>query len=61
MLDLRLAGRARPATRKAGRLMIRFIIQARFCPKNPVRKLSGRKMVAMMVSCFMTTFKRFTG
>ena len=28
-------------------------------PKKPVRKLSGRKMVAMMVSCFITTLRRF--
>ena len=33
--------------------------KAKFWPKNPVRKLRGKKMVAMMVSCFITTFRRF--
>ena len=32
--------------------------RAKFCPKNPVRKLSGRKMVAMIVNCFITEFRR---
>jgi hypothetical protein len=34
------------------------IMYAKFCPKNPVRKLSGRKIVAIIVSCFMTTLRR---
>ncbi len=33
--------------------------KAKFWPKKPVRKLSGRKMVAMIVSCFITTLSRF--
>ena len=32
--------------------------ELKFWPKNPVRKLRGRKMVAMIVSCFITTFSR---
>ena len=31
---------------------------AKFCPKKPVRKVSGRKIVAMIVSCFITSFWR---
>ena len=38
---------------------MRWTIQAKFWPKNPVRNDSGRKMVAMTVSCFMTTLSRF--
>ncbi len=30
----------------------------KFWPKKPVSQLSGRKMVAMIVSCFMTLFSR---
>ena len=48
-----------PTAQKAEKLVIRPIIQPKFCPKNPVKKLSGKKTVAMMVSCFMTTFSRF--
>ena len=33
--------------------------EAKFCPKNPVRKVKGKKTVAMMVSCFITTLSRF--
>ena len=32
--------------------------QAKFCPKKPVRKVSGRKIVAMIASCFITTLSR---
>src|SRR5947209_14912793 len=30
----------------------------KFCPKKPVMKASGRKIVAITVSCFMTSFCR---
>ena len=33
--------------------------QPKFWPKKPVRKDSGRNTVAMIVSCFMTSFSRF--
>ena len=48
-----------PTTRNAPRLPMRWIIQAKFCPKKPVRKDSGRKIVAMRVSCFMIALSRF--
>lgn len=47
-----------PANQKAEKLVIRPIIQPKFCPKKPVKKLRGKNTVAMMVSCFITTFKR---
>ena len=34
-------------------------IQPKFWPKKPVMKVSGRKIVAMIVSCFITTLSRF--
>ena len=34
-------------------------IQPKFWPKKPVIQLSGRKMVAITVSCFMTLLSRF--
>jgi len=39
-----------PKMRNAPRDPSRAISQPRFWPKNPVRKDSGRKMVAMMVA-----------
>jgi hypothetical protein len=33
--------------------------QPKFCPKKPVSQLSGRKIVAITASCFITTFSRF--
>jgi len=33
-------------------------IQPKFCPKKPVSQASGRKMVAMIVSCFITLLRR---
>jgi len=47
-----------PAPMKTGRLPRRATIHPKFWPKKPVRKLRGKKMVAMMVSCFMTTLSR---
>jgi hypothetical protein len=49
----------RPRPRKAGRLASRSVIQPKFWLKKPVMKLSGRNTEAMMVSCFMTPFRRF--
>ena len=34
-------------------------IQPKFWPKKPVSYASGRKIVAMIVSCFITAFSRF--
>ncbi len=48
-----------PTTRKTAKLPSRVTIQPKFWPKKPVRKLMGKKMVAMIVSCFMTTLSRF--
>ena len=31
-------------------------IQPKFCPKKPVMNVSGRKIVAMIVSCFVVSF-----
>ena len=33
-------------------------IQPKFWPKKPVMNVSGRKMVAMIVSCFITVLSR---
>lgn len=35
------------------------IDQSKFIPKNPVRKLSGRKIEAMIASCFDVSPCRF--
>jgi hypothetical protein len=34
-------------------------MKPKFCPKNPVSQLRGRKTVAMIVSCFITELRRF--
>ncbi len=34
-------------------------MKAKFMPKNPVMNDSGRKIVAITVSCFITSFCRF--
>ena len=34
-------------------------IQSKFWPKKPVMNVSGRKMVAMIVNCFITVLIRF--
>jgi hypothetical protein len=47
-----------PKTRKTQSESMWFTSQPKFWPKKPVRKVSGRKIVAMTVSCFMTTFRR---
>jgi hypothetical protein len=47
-----------PKTRKTQSESMRLTSQPKFWPKNPVTKVSGRKIVAMIVSCFMTTFRR---
>ena len=33
--------------------------QPKFWPKKPVMNVSGRKTVAMIVSCFITVLRRF--
>ena len=33
-------------------------IQLKFCPKKPVMKVSGRKIVAISASCLVTSFSR---
>ena len=38
---------------------IHLTSNAKFCPKNPVRNVSGKKIVAMTVSYFMTLFNLF--
>jgi hypothetical protein len=48
-----------PNARKAGRPPSLTTSQPKFWPKNPVRKVSGRKTVAMTVSCFITSLSRF--
>jgi drug/metabolite transporter (DMT)-like permease len=47
-----------PKTRKTQNELMCFTSQPKFWPKNPVTNVSGRKIVAMIVSCFMTTFRR---
>jgi hypothetical protein len=43
---------------KATAVSTRWTSHRKFCPKNPVTKVNGRKMVAMTVSCFMTALRR---
>ena len=47
-----------PMPKKAERDPIRSTSQAKFWPKNPVRYDSGRKIVAMIVSCYICWFIR---
>ena len=48
-----------PKPMSASQLLVCLTMKPKFWPKNPVNQLSGKKTVAMIVSCFITELSRF--